>query len=268
MTKVLLSASLALSVTVVVAQESPRTGTVVLHAVDVDTKEPITDVEFMMSNTLAEDWYTALGSNDEQGQLTLQSKPRPGYYYSVWTAPDGYKVAGLDDIAAAVEPGKEVHRYFHLRKRPPLDTFPPVREVSESGAVIQVFEEVEQSQKRYVVVDNMPGFEGKEVKFLFDLSKGRVQRSQLELARLIFHNGERVHAAVVDELTYFQMAERDNGRIEDMTQIVIDLEEGRHWRFWCRLPNGLQLKQLGYRVTFTGLDEWELNVPDYLQPGF
>ena len=58
-----------------------------------------------------------------------------------------------------------------------------------------------------------------------------------------------------------------------MQEILIELDGSNHagevnnnWRFWCRLPGGLPLGQHGYRIGFTDLESWDLQVPAYLQP--
>ena len=113
-----------------IAEDRPI-GQVVLHAIDFDTKEPIPGVVFFKQNIVAEDWFTELGSTDKNGELSIFTETMPGYYFSVWRAPQAYsrrpknrepqkanrtmarlgfvKVAGLDDVASNVSPGSIVH---------------------------------------------------------------------------------------------------------------------------------------------------------------
>ena len=247
------------------------TGEIVLRAIDIESGRPIRDIVFFKSNSIAEDWCVKLGKTDGGGRLVFQSRPIPGYYFSVWNVPDGYKVVGLDDVASGVVVGRTVTHRFLLRKSPAAESFPEIKELPKdqpNPITAPVVPEANVYVETAVV--NMPGFPDRRVRFGFHSNKDKeISSRQLQLARLIFYNGPRIAAAVKDELTYFQKAETsDKGRIEEMRNIRIEIMGPRHWRFWCRLPNGLRLKQHGYRVDFDDLESWDLNIPDYLQPGF
>jgi len=249
------------------------TGEIVLCAIDIDSGNPIGDVVFFKSNSIAEDWFVKLGRTDGRGRLVFQSRPIPGYYFSVWHAPEGYKVVGLDDVASGVVAGRTVTHRFYLRKPPAAESFPEIKKVPKdqpNPIIAPVVTEANAYVDVKTEVVNMPGFPGRRVRFVLHSNHDRkISSRQLQLAKLIFYNGSRIAAAVNDELTYFQKAETsDKGRIKEMRDIRIEIVGPRHWRFWCRLPNGLPLKQHGYRVDFDALESWDLNIPDYLQPGF
>jgi len=253
------------------AQEVPETGEIVLHAIDADTKQPISGVVFFKSNSLAEDWFVELGSTNAEGKLSIQSVPIPGYYFSIWRMPTGYKVASLDDVPSNVVVGRTVHHRFHLRRRPAEDAFPKLRDVPKGKpSRIPVPVPLDKSVYLESVVERMPGFADRRVKFRFYPNENaEATPEQLLLAERIFHNGSRVYAAVKDELTCFQNADgQDKGQIENMKEILIEIHGPRTWMFWCRLPHGMRLKQHGYRITFDDLNRWDLQIPDYLQPGF
>ena len=254
------------------AQEAANTGDVVLLAVDVDTQKPIRGVEFYKFNSLAEVWYEGLGSTDENGQLSFQSKPMPGYYFSVWQTPTPYKIVSLDEVASDVVAGRKVTHRFFLRAIPTGGEFPQIKDLPR-GKPSQIPPPVKvgRSVQLESSVRGMPGFSDRLIRFRFRPdSEGKVRPNQLLLAERIFLNGSRVAAAVKDELTYFQKTVlRDKGQIENMNEILIEIDESsRVWTFWCRLADGLPLKQHGYRISFNGLDSWDLKISDYLQPGF
>ena len=261
-------------------QDAPGTGVVVLQAIDADTKEPVPGVEFFKFNSLAEDWFSSVGKTNARGRLSVHTAPIPGYYYSVWRTPDdykwqapsGYKVTSLDDVASNVVAGRTVTHRFHLRKPPAQDTFPGIKELPTDRRQQHIPLPVRQKDNVHLesMVDALPGFPAGRVRFWFYPNEdGEATQDQLELAERIFHNGTRVYAAVQDELRYFQNAEtHDQGKIENIRDVLIQIRGPRIWHLWCRLPDGLPLKQHGYRVCFDQLDSWDLQIPDYLQPGF
>lgn len=252
-------------------QDSPSTGEVVLHAIDVDTRKPVPDVVFFKFNSLAEDWFVGLGSTDDRGQLRVRSASMPGYYFSIWHVPNGYKIASLDDVACGVIPGRTVHHRFQLRKLPAADAFPKIIDVPwDEARRIPAPIQLDRNIHLQSVVQGMPGFPDRRIKFWFYPNKsGEATPEQLRLSERIFQNGARIYAAVKDELTYLQKAEtHDKGDIEKMEDILIEIDGARRWHFWCRLPNGMRLKQYGYRIAFDDVNSWDLEIPDYLQPEF
>lgn len=244
-----------------------QTGELVLRAVDIDTGKPIPEVAFAIENGDAEDWAHEVGRAGKDGTLQFQTHHRPGYYYMVLSAPKEYDVAGLDDVYVKVIPGGTITHTFKLRKTHSKKKLPPILPASEDH---QRRVPPPRPQKQNVnlasSVDNMPGFEGKRVIFWFYPNKQwEVSAKQLAHAEQIYLNGERVAAAVRDELEYFQKAvPEDHGEIDQMYDILIEVGE-TDGRFWCRLPKGLPLRQHGYRIGFRELDDWNLTVPFYLQ---
>ena len=196
----------------------------------------------------------------------------PGYYFSVWRAPEDYRVVSLDDVASNVVAGRTVNHRFQLRKRPAENLFPKIKDLPKnSPSRIPVPTQLEGNVHLESIVKKMPGFSGRRVRFWFVPNSDRVATpEQLRLAERIFLNGSRISAAVKDELTYFQKAvANDKGEIENMNEILIEIDRSsRMWTFWCRLPNGLPLRQHGYKICFNDLSSWDLQIPDYLQPGF
>jgi hypothetical protein len=253
-----------------------ETGELVLRAVDIDTGKPIAGVAFAVENGYAEDWAVEVGTADAEGVLRLITRKRPGYYYMIWKKPKCYKVVGRDDAYISVVPGGKVTYDFQLRKKPSASDFPRILPLpaDHEGRVPPPLPQVDNYHLASVVED-MPGFKGKRVTFWFYPDKqGIVSPELLQQAEQVFLNGRRVAAAVRDELNYFQKAvPEDQGDIDNMQDILVQLGGlGRnasrinHWRFWCRLPGGIPLRQNGYRIDFTGLDGWDLQVPFYLQP--
>jgi hypothetical protein len=252
-------------------QDSPDIGQVVLHAIDADTHKPVPDVVFYKFNSLAEDWFVELGTTDDSGQLSFKSSRTPGYYFSISRVPTGYKVASIDDVASGVIPGKTVHHHFQLRQIPAADSFPKVVDVPpDEPSRIPRPTQLVGNVHLQSVVEHMPGFPNQRLKFWFHPNeRGEVTAEQLRLSERIFHNGARILAAVKDELTYLQKAEtHDKGDIEKMEDILIEIDGARKWCFWCRLSNGMRLRQHGYRIAFDDVSSWDLEIPDYLQPDF
>ena len=87
-------------------QAATETGTVVLHAIDADTGEPIRDVTFVKENAVREDWATPVGSSGADGTVRIKTRPLPGYFFSILPMPQGYKVTSLDEVPAHVEVGR------------------------------------------------------------------------------------------------------------------------------------------------------------------
>jgi hypothetical protein len=253
-----------------------ETGRLVLRAVDVDTGKPIAGITFAVENGYAEDWAVEVGESDAEGVLRLETRKRPGYYYLIWQKPKRYKNVGYDDAYIDVVPGGTVTYDFKLRRRPDATSgFPPIVSLPlDHGRRVPAPRPQDDNYNHASTVDNMPGFKGKRVAFWFYPDKqGRVAPELLQLAERIFLNGPRIAAAVRDELEYFQKAvPEDRGDIDSMQDILIQLggfshgaQKVQYWRFWCRLPGGLKLKQHGYCVHFTELDGWDLRMPFYLQ---
>jgi hypothetical protein len=121
---------------------------------------------------------------------------------------------------------------------------------------------------RALPVDDMPGFDGRPVTFIFNADKtGKVSANKFAEAEKIFVNGQRVKAAVRDQLAYFQKAvPKDRGDINGMKDIRIEVRE-QSAVFFCRLPQGMNLRD-GYGITFHELDHWDLYVPDFQQPNY
>ena len=173
-------------------------------------------------------------------------------------------------------PGGKVGYDFKLRKMPSAKSFPSLVPLPPGHqGRIPPPRRLENNIHWASTVEDMPGFGRKRVTFWFYPDKqGRVPTKRLQLAERIFHNGPRIAAAVRDELKYFQKAvPEDRGDIENMQEILIELggsnsagEVNNDWRFWCRLPGGIPLLQHGYRIGFTDLESWDLEVPFYLQP--
>ncbi len=273
------------------AEDRPR-GQVVLHAIDFDTKEPISGVVFFKQNIVGEDWFTELGSTDKNGELSIFTEPMPGYYFSVWRAPQAYsrapkskealktnrtiarlrrvKVAGLDDVASNVSPGSVVHHWFQFRKISFKDSgfSPEIKELPSD-----YMSRIPAPVQGRCTVTTMPGFLGRPVKFRFKTDEdGRVTPDQLRWADRLFHNGSRVYAAVKEELDMFQSVESQyKSDVEEIRQVTISIPrdpgESRNWMFRFHLPKGMPLRD-GYAVSFLGLEDWELTIPDYVQPGF
>ena len=251
-------------------------GELILRAVDMDTGKAIPGVTFAIENGSAEVWAVEVGKADADGVLRLKAQKRPGYYYMVWQKPKDYKVAGFDDAYINIVPGGKVGYDFKLRKMPSAKSFPSFVPLPPGHhGRIPPPRRLENNIHWASTVEDMPGFGRKRVTFWFYPDKqGRVPTKRLQLAERIFHNGPRIAAAVRDELKYFQKAvPEDRGDIENMQEILIELggsnsagEVNNNWRFWCRLPGGMPLLQHGYRIGFTDLESWDLEVPFYLQP--
>ncbi len=242
---------------------APEVGEIVLHAIDVDTNKPIPNVTFVKENLLAEQWAVSVGRSNHDGTLTFRSKPLPGYFFSILPVPEGFKVAGLDEVPAGIRVGERIEHRFYLRKLGTnlqfLDelTGPPL---TEQGLLIPAECKGQDSIK--LSVHDMPGFTGQEVKFVF-------HRSNAKLAERVFRNGMRVRAALADELKYFRKAEGVKaGDISKVSEVIIELDSKMKWTLHCRTKNGMQLKQNGFRVHFDELDSWDLEVPALLHPEF
>ena len=258
------------------ATTAAETGELVLRAVDIDTGEPVAGVSFAVENGYAEDWAVEVGTAGTDGMLKLDVKHRPGYYYMVWKKPKQYKVVGYDDAYIKIKPGDSVGYDFKLRKQPKQEEYPAIVKLEpDHQRRVPAPRPLERNVHLASTVEDMPGFEGKTVTFWFYPTKqGDVAPELLDHAERIFANGSRVGAAVRDELEYFQKAvPADEGDIDGMQDILItmgplreDAPQRIHWRFWCRLPGGIEMKQHGYRVDFTNLAAWDLHVPFYLQP--
>ena len=265
----------------VTVEGRPRTareyGRMVLRAVDIDTGRPLAGVSFGRSNTGSEAWGNAIGTSDSEGYLRFDAivrgqPPEFDWYYSVWKLPKGYKVAGMEEVKLVPTVNGPVEHTFKLRKRGTPK--PPKHRPLTAEEFARVPEPKPQPKNYWFAstVDDMPGFEGKEVKFSFyPTSDKRITREQRELAAEIFRDGRFVAKAVRSELEYFQRAvPEDLGRIDEMNRIVIEIsqlqknsEKPRPWRFECRVPGGI-LRQ-GYLFNFKDLDEADLYVPDYRQ---
>jgi hypothetical protein len=257
----------------------PQRGELVLRAVDIDTGKPIPGVTFSVENTMAEDWAEPVGISDEHGTLRLQTVNRPGYYYSVYPRLKGYDVAGLDDVYIPVSPGRVATHTFLLRSEKSKPKLPPIVALPlEYRHHVRVpnLRNQPNAINRASPVDDMPGFEGQPVTFIFHCDKtGKVSASQFAAAEKIFVNAQRVKAGVRDQLAYFQKAMPEDGNdINGMNDIRIEVREKgaifgeKGATFWCRLPHGMKLRD-GYGISFDDeLDHWNLYVPDYQQPNY
>ena len=251
-------------------QAATETGTVVLHAIDADTGEPIRDVTFVKENAVREDWATPVGSSGADGTVRIKTRPLPGYFFSILPMPQGYKVTSLDEVPAHVEVGHRVDYRFYLRKLGTNLEF--VKNVPESNPAGNRFAEAlkETNEKSLrLVVDDMPGFREESVAFSF-------ARDKASLAERIFANGELVRAAVTDELRYFEKAEGNlAGKISELYDIQVVISNSTlprapatSWHLHCRTRDGLELKQDGFRIRFEDLDDWDLENPSFLHPAF
>ena len=250
-------------------------GLVEIHAIDAETGAGIPNIRFSRSNTAAEDWEKVLGKTNRNGVLRFSTPRIPGYYCWVSGGAREYQVVSLDEVEMRVRPGEVVQRTFYLRKLQSKPSFPSIQEPNgQDSARISVPTKMKGGIRLESTVSGMPGFDEDQVKFSFYPGKnGRVTTEQLEFARRIVRNGERVRAAVMDELTWFHNTENlPSIDSNSLKQIRIEIEQPPQdknrqpiWTFCCRLPNGLRLKQHGYRIHFHGLLSWDLVVPDYLQ---
>jgi hypothetical protein len=251
-------------------QAATETGTVVLHAIDADTGEPIRDVTFVKENAVREDWATPVGSSGADGTVRIKTRPLPGYFFSILPMPQGYKVTSLDEVPAQFEVGDRVDYRFYLRKLGTNLEF--VKNVPESNPAGNRFAEAlkETNQKSLrLVVDDMPGFREQPVAFSF-------ARDHASLAERIFANGELVRAAVTDELRYLEKAEGNlAGKISELYDIQVVISSSTlprapatSWHLHCRTRDGIELKQDGFRIRFEDLNHWDLEIPSFLHPAF
>ncbi len=248
-----------------------RTGTVLLHAIDADTGKPIANVAFAIENLLVEDWAVSVGKSGSEGRLQLKMKPRQGYFFSVLSKPKDYKITGLDAVPASIVAGGRVEHRFHLRKRNAKVDFSEILSAPKTRKSGFPFPAARENNINHQSsVNDMPGFEGQPIKFWFYPSKADgVARKRIELAERIYRNGQRVHAALEDELRYFRKAEgKKAGSIKEITDVIIEIGSTEHWVLWCRTKGGMKLKQYGFKVYFNNLDSWDLQVPEYLHPKF
>ena len=260
----LVNALSTLLVAAAAGQESvPGVGEIVLHAIDVDTNKPIPNVTFVKENLLAEDWTISVGRSNHDGTLTFRSKPLPGYFFSVLPVPEGFKVAGLDEVPARIRVGERIEHRFYLRKLGTnLQFLDELTDTPLGEQSLLIPSEFKGRDSIRLSVHDMPGFTGQEIKFAF-------QRSNAKLAERVFRNGKRVRAALADELKYFRKAEGEKaGDISEVSEVIIGIESKTQWTLYCRTKNGMQLKQNGFRVRFDELDSWDLDVPAFLHPEF
>lgn len=241
----------------------PGVGEIVLHAIDADTKKPIANVTFVKENLLAEDWATSVGTSKGDGTLSFRSKPLPGYFFSVFPVPEGYKITGVDEIPAGIIVGDRIEHRFYLRKLgTSLQFLDELTEPRPNEHRILVPSELEDQDSIKLSIHDMPGFNGQETKFVF-------RRSNAKLAERVFRNGRRVRAALTDELKYFRKAEGEKaGNISEISDVIIAIGSNNTWTLWCRTKNGMKLKQNGFRIRFDELDSWDLEVPAFLHPEF
>lgn len=253
------------------AQQHSESGTVILHAIDIDSGGPIAGLTFAIENSLAEDWATAVGESGEDGQLRIESKPRPGYFYSVFPEPKDYKIVGLDAVPSSIVPGKTVEHYFHLRKRNAPVNVPdiiPRPEVIHKNLTDPT--PLDDNIHLQVSTADMPGFEGEQVRFIFyPTQDNSVDNRRLQTAEDILRNGKRLRAALDEELTYFRKAEKEKaGDIRNVKDVIISVGH-KGWVLMCRTEGCLKLKQDGFKVHFdANFEQWDLAVPDYLHPDF
>lgn len=260
----LVTAFSTLFVSGTIGQESDsETGEVVLRAIDADTLQPIPNVKFCKENLLGEIYATSVGRSNDDGTLSFRSKPLPGYFFSLFSVPEGYKVTGLDEVPAGIRVGERVVHRFYLRRPGADDQFPEkLKDPPPSERRFLIPPEAQAQDGFTFSVDDMPGFNGQEVRFAF-------RRRYAGLAERVFRNGKRVRAALTDELRYFRKAEGAKaGDISEVSQVIIDIGSKREWTLNCRTKNGIRLKQKGFRVRFDELDSWDLQVPSFLHPEF
>lgn len=234
------------------------------------TGEPIRDVTFVKENAVREDWATPVGRSDADGTVRFETKPLPGYFFSILPVPQGYKVTSLDEVPARVKVGDRVDYRFHLRKLGTNLEF--VKNVPQSNPAGTRFAEAlkETNQKGLrLVVNDMSGFLEQSVAFSFT-------RDHASLAERIFANGELVRAAVTDELRYFEKAEGNlAGKISELYDIQIVISNSTlprapatSWYLNFRTKDGIELKQDGFRIRFEDLNHWDLEIPAFLHPEF
>ncbi len=251
-------------------QAATETGTFVLHAIDADTGKPIRDVEFVKENAVAEDWAMLVGKSDADGTVSINTKPLPGYFFSILPVPKGYKVSSLDEVPVHVEVGRRVDYRFQLRKLGTNLEFANNMRVSNAtgNRFDEALKETNQKSLR-IIVNDMPGFRDESVTFSF-------ARDRAPLAERIFANGELVRAAVSDELRYFEKAEGNSaGKISELYDIQVVISNSTlprapatSWYLHCRTRDGIELKQDGFRIRFEDLDHWDLDIPAFLHPEF
>ncbi|MEP3478734.1 MAG: hypothetical protein ABJZ55_05760 [Fuerstiella sp.] len=226
-------------------------GTIVLKVVDADSGEPIPNVTFAISNSLAEVWEEPVGVSDANGRVQLDSKLRRGYFYSIYPVPDSYRVSGMDAVPAAIELGKTVEHCFHLRQKTSKATVPDIVGNADLHPSDDGF-----------TTKTMPGFAGQSVQI-------HLKRTAAEN---LYRNGNRLRAAIDDELSYFKKAEGEKaGNIAEIrdVKIVPTHAPGGGWTVWCRTDGCIKFKQDGFKVEFDAkLERWELVIPDYLHPDF
>lgn len=239
-----------------------ETGTVVLHALDADSGEPIPNVTFVIENLKAEEWASSVGKSGDDGKRQLEMEPKPGCFFSVHPMPDGYQVTGLDEVPAGVVVGGRVEHRFHLRKRGTNADFPEVLPAPETArAQLPVPSEFTKRGSIRSSVDNMPGFAGQQIEFVYD-------PKYTEMAERVFRNGRRVRAALDDELEYFCKAEGEKaGDITEISDVLIAIQANQQWFIRCRTSDGMNLRD-GFKVHFNNLEGWDLKVPSYVHPEF
>ena len=239
-----------------------ETGTVVLHAIDADSGEPIPNVTFVIENLKAEEWAAPVGKSGADGRWQLEMGPKPGCFFSVLPVPVAYQVTGLDEVPAGVVVGGRIEHRFHLRKRGTNADFPEVLPTPETSKYqLPVPLEFTKSGSIRSSVDNMPGFAGQQITFVY-------HPSRTEMAQRVFHNGLRVRAALDDELEYFRKAEGENaGDVTKISEVLIAIQANKQWVLRCRTKDGMKLRD-GFKVHFNDLDRWDLKVPAYDHPEF
>lgn len=245
-----------------------------IRVIDMKSGKGISNVTIGRERSLAEYWLTDLGTTNSKGVLKLKVKDEAGWYYSVSKAPEGYKVAGIDEVNLKFKAGDKIVHTFKLHKKKTskpkhdkqpitkleLDRIPTPKKLSGSAYLIST-------------VNEMPGFDGKKVTFKFYSPAGnKASSNQMELAAEIYRSGKSISEIVDTELKDFQKAGTDDsGDISGMKNIEVCIERlnGSNkpiWKFVCKLPNG-KIKR-GYPINFRGLNYGDLIIPDYWQSDF
>ena len=254
-----------------------------LRALDIDSGEGVAGVTFAKERPYDEHWAEGVASNtlgktkynlqhqvplkgrlfetDKTGTYRVQTAERIPWWYSVWTMPKGYTVAGIDDARLETKPGTVLSHTFWLRKKA---TKPRFTDLQKPTAVEtdNLPAPVDQPRTVYLgaQVDDMPGFDGQTVSFQFyPGANGTVSDEQIQLYHRIVRHGRLVRAHLRDQIAYFKKAEKDPAELDQMNDVRVYIEQGssEQWRLTFALKNGLIER---YAIDAFGLSYFELTV--------